>query len=1157
MLGHSKSVIFYCNKTVTFMIFTDCYFLNKFQAYISFVLHKYYIQRENPMKTGKSTFSIIIALVGIICLLSIVSFTGCSQDTGTQLSASNPKDMANSILSESGINGGLIVHINCGDGTLTEALKKNDTYIVHGLDSNQKNITKAREYIFSKGEYGPISVNRLDGDRLPYTDNMVNLIVYENPGVIPMDEVMRVLAPRGVLMAKSEKGWGKTVKPWPREMDEWNQYLYDAGNNPVSKDQAISPIKHYQWIGSPYWARHHDATASMSALVSAKGRIFYIIDEGPKESIQLPAEVYLYARDAFNGVILWKKPITEWQDHLFPLKSGPAYLPRRLVATGDRVYVTLGIDAPLSEIDAATGEVIRTYEGTDETSEILLANDTLFLIIGRPERTLKKFTSKTTHTFDRGDEGRVAYAWSEKPCKIMSLDIVSNKVNWTREYPVGPLSLSADKKYIYFYNGANLVSLDRVNGQERWQSAPIKTRKYDTGYTPRLVASDGVLVFSIGNLSGFGEGSMIAVSADNGKKLWEAKQPSSGHFSPEDIFVIDGIVWTGNIAWTQADGRYEGRDLHNGELLKEFKCDADIYWFHQRCYPSKATEKYIIPSRTGLEFIDLKTEHWDVNHYTRGGCFYGVMPSNGLMYIPPNACACYLEAKLPGFGAIRGSLSTEPDLEKESEKNRLEKGPAYNADIRDDSGAEDWPTYRHDKSRSAYTPLNIPAEIESTWKIKLGGKLSSPVVAGNRMYVARIDAHTVYAIDSTAGSVLWKYTAGGRVDSPPTIYQGRVLFGSTDGYVYCLNSTDGQLVWRFRAAPMDRCMMSFDQLESIWPVHGSVLVENDKVYCVAGRTVFLDDGMRLLQLDPRTGEKLSEKILDQFDPNTGKNLQFLTEGFDMPVGLNDILSSDDKHIYMRSQQFDMDGNRTFIGIRDAMDQAGDGAHVFSPLGFLDDSLFYRSYMMYGKTVKSGAGHWALMGKTTPSGRLIAVDNNTVYGFGYKPEFYVESLVFDFQLYAAELAGNKSSMEKIVHPAQDFSKVVRYLSDWKLRQGLPGDEQTAVQYKWKVEDPPLQARGLVVAGKTIFVAGPPDILKEEDTFFNLDNEAVRKKLEEQEALLEGKGGSVIWAVDAKTGEKLSEYKLDSMPVWDGMAAANGSVFLSTVDGEVICYSGKKI
>jgi outer membrane protein assembly factor BamB len=149
------------------------------------------------------------------------------------------------------------------------------------------------------------------------------------------------------------------------------------------------------------------------------------------------------------------------------------------------------------------------------------------------------------------------------------------------------------------------------------------------------------------------------------------------------------------------------------------------------------------------------------------------------------------------------------------------------------------------------------------------------------------------------------------------------------------------------------------------------------------------------------------------------------------------------------------------------------------------------------------------------------------------------------------------MEKIINPLGEMWTKIKYMSDWKLRQGLPKDEQTAVQYKWKVADPPFQARALIVAGKTIFVAGPPDIVSEEDTFFTLDDEAVRQKLEEQSAMLKGKGGSTMWAVNANTGKKLSEYKLDSLPVWDGMAAANGSVFLSTIDGEVICFSGKRI
>ena len=54
----------------------------------------------------------------------------------------------------------------------------------------------------------------------------------------------------------------------------------------------------------------------------------------------------------------------------------------------------------------------------------------------------------------------------------------------------------------------------------------------------------------------------------------------------------------------------------------------------------------LLPSRTGIEFVDMESEHWDINHWVRGGCIYGIMPCNGLVYAPPHDCACYTEAKL-------------------------------------------------------------------------------------------------------------------------------------------------------------------------------------------------------------------------------------------------------------------------------------------------------------------------------------------------------------------------------------------------------------------------------------------------------------------------------------------------------------------------------
>jgi outer membrane protein assembly factor BamB len=1112
------------------------------------------------MKLQSALSRLVVFAVAAAALVFAVFTQSCSEGgQAGQSSAANTVDQAReaiNIIEKAGVKGGLVVHINSGNGVLTESLRVNDRYLVQGLDHRAENVLKARQYIKSKGKYGPVSVDRLMGNRLPYTDNLVNLIVAENLGDITMGEVMRVLSPNGVVMVKQGNGWKGTVKPRPAEMDEWTQYLHGADGNMVSEDDLVGPVKHYQWIGSPVWGRHHDTTASLSALVSANGRIFYILDEGPKESIQLPAKNFLVARDAFSGTILWKLPLPEWQNHLFPLKSGPAYLPRRLVAVGDRVFVTLGINSPLSELDAATGKVIRSFPKTEQTSEVIFTDNTLFLVVGRPEKNKENYAPKLTNVWNNADWARSEWGWGHQSAQIMAIDAGKGNILWGKQYPVAPLSLSADSTSVYFYDGTRLVSLNRLSGQEKWKSEVVKSRPIDTGYAPRVVVYKDVVLFSSGLKS------MMALSAADGRKLWEAPQDRSGHYSPEDIFVINDLVWSGATAMGQDKGNFVGRDLHTGQVKSDFACDTNIYFFHQRCYPSKATEKFILPSRSGIEFVDLKEQHWTVNHYVRGGCTYGIMPANGLVYTPPHACACYMEAKLNGFCALGAAYRSEPDLKAASAENRLEKGPAYNSTISDNAASGDWPTYRHDATRSGFTPSAVSSNVKPQWKIKLGGKLSSLVAAGNRVFVSQVDTHTVYAINAATGAILWNYTAAGRIDSPPTVYRGRVLFGSLDGYVYCLRASDGALVWRFRAAPMDRRMVAYEQVESVWPVHGSVLVQNDRLYCVAGRSVFLDGGMRLLELNPETGQKLSEIVLDENDPETGKNLHAYVKGLDMPAGLPDILSSDGKYIYMRSQQFDLNGNRKHIAVRDVKDQTGEGVHVFSPVGFLDDSQFNRSYMMYGKSVKSGWGGWEVMAGLVPSGQLISVDDQAVYGYGRKPEFLSEAIIREYSLFAADKFNNdKQAIELAVKPADkrpprtidpDF---LEHPEDWKLRQGMPMAEQTAVKFKWQVDKPPLQVRAMVLANKTLFIAGPPDIVDEEDAFFRLSDSAVLEKLAEQSALFEGKNGASMWAVSAKDGKRLAEYKLDSLPVWDGMVASGGKLYLSTMNGEVACFSEK--
>ena len=79
--------------------------------------------------------------------------------------------------------------------------------------------------------------------------------------------------------------WIVVRKPWTPDIDEWTHYLHDATNNAVAKDTVVGPPSHLQWLANPKWSRHHDHISAMTALVSAGGRIFYIMDEGSRESI--------------------------------------------------------------------------------------------------------------------------------------------------------------------------------------------------------------------------------------------------------------------------------------------------------------------------------------------------------------------------------------------------------------------------------------------------------------------------------------------------------------------------------------------------------------------------------------------------------------------------------------------------------------------------------------------------------------------------------------------------------------------------------------------------------------------------------------------------------------------------------------------------------
>jgi len=112
----------------------------------------------------------------------------------------------------------------------------------------------------------------------------------------------------------------------------------------------------------------------------------------------------------------------------------------------------------------------------------------------------------------------------------------------------------------------------------------------------------------------------------------------------------------------------------------------------------------------------------------------------------------------------------------------------------------------------------------------------------------------------------------------------------------------------------------------------------------------------------------------------------------------------------------------------------------------------------------------------------------------------------------------------------------------------------VQHHWTGELP-LFARALVLADGVLLAAGPDDLIDEESVFRQLNQAVGNTDLSDQAAALDGARGGVLWTVSAADGQQLSELRLDSPPVFDGMAAANGKLYLVAVDGSVVCFGGK--
>ena len=171
--------------------------------------------------------------------------------------------------------------------------------------------------------------------------------------------------------------------------------------------------------------------------------------------------------------------------------------------------------------------------------------------------------------------------------------------------------------------------------------------------------------------------------------------------------------------------------------------------------------------------------------------------------------------------------------------------------VKDATTNADWTQWRFDECRTAQTPMALPGNLYLQWRLDVPTCIDSfqgscndidncrPVQLGKQLFVSLMANDSVSAYNTDTGALNWRYYASGAVRRPPvamalTNGTNVVIFGCDDGYVYCLNAANGAEVWKFRGAPNTKKAMVFGRLGSIWPVWGSPVAYQGKVYFVAG-----------------------------------------------------------------------------------------------------------------------------------------------------------------------------------------------------------------------------------------------------------------------------------------------------------------------------------
>ena len=639
-------------------------------------------------------------------------------------------------------------------------------------------------------------------DAVHLGDNLASAAVARAKGTT-REEILRVLHPGG----KAVLGGGAKplAKRFPDGTDPWSHPYHGPDNNPLSRDALARHPFLTQFLGFPLFGCISEVT------VGAGGRLYKAFGHIAFKNAQNEVLNKLYGINAYNGAILWTRP----------LRQGYMIHRNTMIATADALY--LADDQSCKILDGATGKVVSEIVPPTGQAEgtvwkwMAMADGVLYAILGGPEVQADVRRAKQV--------GFGHWPWGM----------------WKGyDYAAGA------KAYGF---GRNLFAIEPKTKRVRWHLRE-----------DALLDSRGVCMRD-GRIYGYAPGKyLVCISAKSGKVVWKTSAPDvlgaigahgrAQHYThgfsssvyvkcngeyllfagPQRPKLAAVRCKDGTLAWSHEGGNCQlvlrddalyavGHGPGQGSMSAkyEYATGKRIGQFMGRRACTRATgtaDSLFYRAAGGTIRYDLAAAAVEHIAPMRPPCHDGVIISDGMLYWGPWVCGCQL--------SLYGNIALAPAGRFAAARKARENGQLT--------------TGQGDLSQVA--PLAGAPAVK--------GKATT---CGGMTFAVGPDG----AVRATAdGKAVWTAYTGSGINFAPALWQGRLYVGSNDGRVYALEAKTGRLLWRFRAAPAERWIPVYGKLMSTWPVAGGVVAAGGVVYAAAGIAHY--DGTHVYALDAVTGK---------------------------------------------------------------------------------------------------------------------------------------------------------------------------------------------------------------------------------------------------------------------------------------------------------------